>query len=181
MGGGAGANSSSNITPTTLSTYTNTTTTSVGPIGLTGQDAVSLAAVLGQSAANADTLVQNLNQQNDATNVANNANMLNSQSAAYAGLLNQSGQNYTQLISGANNLLQAEQNFGTQEAQLGRDAFSAASALQTNQPAPTYSDLPQPSAIGSQQESSAGKSGLSTTTLILIAAGVVVLFFAMKE
>src|SRR5271170_6698193 len=133
MGGNAGESNRSTVAP-----ITTTTTVDSDNIGLTGPDAVDLAKTLGQSAANADTLVQNLNTTNEAANVQNNANLLNAESGAYTGLLNATGQNYSQLITGANNLLGAEEQFGQEEAQSGRDAFSAATALQTNSGSPDY-------------------------------------------
>lgn len=176
MGGNAGE---SNRNAVTTTTQTITKETNSNNIGVTGQDAVDLAGVLGQSAANADTLVQNLNTTNEAANVQNNTNLLNAESQAYTGLLNQSGQNYTQLISGANNLLQAEEQFGQNEAQAGRDAFSAASALQTNSGPPAYQNLPPPTPLSAVPDQN--PKGFSISPVLLLVGGGVLLLVLLKE
>ena len=185
MGGNAGESNRSTIgSPTTTTSTTSTSTTTIGDVGLTGQDAVDLASVLGESATNADTLVQNLNTTNDAANVQNNANLLNASSQAYDGLLNATGQNYTQLISGANNLLQAEQNFGQQEAQSGRDALTLAANLGngSNQSPINFQDLPSPTPLAPTSTGIAGGVSLAgTSPWLILAIGAAVLFFIFKE
>jgi hypothetical protein len=86
--------------------------------------------------------------------------------------LNQSGQNYSELITGANNLISAESNFGQQ-------ALTAASALQTGI-MPTYQNMPAPNPLSNTTNTQPSTGiPISGTTLIII--GALILLYIMIE
>lgn len=164
MGGGGQSTSSQTTAPTT--TTNTTTTTQVGSIdsGLTGQDAVNLAATLGNQANNMGALVYGIEQNN-----GNNADVQQQQ------LLTAEGTGFSQLLGGANNLISATNAEGALQATNNANTLAAAAAVVGAQQ-PNFESTP--ATVGTVT-STPMVAGLSPTMLLLIAG--VALYFMMEK